>query len=117
MKLVTRFSLILFLVLSACKQQKQEALELTALVDWKPAQEYYKTHLAEAIQYLDSLASISAESAQAKTYFGKARVAFKKAEPFASYINPEVGHRANGPALPFLTDDSQKVLEPVGLQK
>lgn len=110
-------SFLILLVLSSCKQQKQEATELTALVDWQPTQEYYKNHLAEAMNYLDSLAATPIEAAQTKIYFKKARVAFKKAEPYASYINPEVGHRANGPALPFLTDDSQKVLEPVGLQK
>ena len=110
-------SFLILLVLSSCKQQKQEATELTALVDWQPTQEYYKNHLAEAMNYLDSLAATPIEAAQTKIYFKKARVAFKMAEPYASYINPEVGHRANGPALPFLTDDSQKVLEPVGLQK
>lgn len=117
MKLFTRLGLIVLLCFSACKNDKKADETLTALVDWQPTQEYYKMHLAEAMQYLDSLAVTPAESAKAKIYFSKARVAFKKAEPYASYINPVVGHRANGPALPFLTDDSQKVLEPVGLQK
>ena len=117
MKLLTRLGLIVLLCFSACKNDKKADETLTALVDWQPTQNYYKMHLTEAMQYLDSLAVTPAESAKAKIYFSKARVAFKKAEPYASYINPVVGHRANGPALPFLTDDSQKVLEPVGLQK
>ena len=45
------------------------------------------------------------------------RKAFKKAEPYASYLKPEVGHRANGPALPILTEDTQKILAPIGFQK
>jgi cytochrome c peroxidase len=32
-------------------------------------------------------------------------------------LSPEVGHKANGPALPSFTDDTQRVLEPIGLQQ
>src|SRR5690606_22432126 len=37
--------------------------------------------------------------------------------PYASYLNPEVGHRANGPALPVYKEDSGKILFPIGFQK
>jgi cytochrome c peroxidase len=66
---------------------------------------------------LDSLKDISPNTQQAKELFKKVRVAFKKAEPYASYLNPEVGHRVNGPALPIYKEDNGKVLHPVGLQK
>ncbi|RXG15982.1 cytochrome c peroxidase [Leeuwenhoekiella aestuarii] len=117
MKRILITGILIASFVTSCKTETKDQDQLTALVDWQPAQEYYKNHLDTAIQYLDSLALTPIEDPKTKTYFKKARVAFKKAEPYASYINPEVGHRANGPALPFLTDDSQKVLEPVGLQK
>jgi cytochrome c peroxidase len=57
------------------------------------------------------------ESSDAKDIFKSLRIAFKKAEPYASYLSPEVGHKANGPALPSFTDDTQRVLAPIGLQQ
>jgi len=86
-------------------------------IDWKPTQQYYLQNMTEAISYLDSLSEMPMTGDLTKEIFAKARIAFKKAEPYGSYLNPEVGHRANGPALPVVTDDSQKILLPVGLQK
>ena len=60
---------------------------------------------------------VDTESNKAKALFKSLRIAFKKAEPYVSYLNPEVGHSANGPALPSFTDDTQRVLAPIGLQK
>jgi len=86
-------------------------------IDWKPTQQYYLQNMTEAISYLDSLSEMPMTGDLTKEIFAKTRIAFKKAEPYGSYLNPEVGHRANGPALPVVTDDSQKILLPVGLQK
>lgn len=86
-------------------------------VDWGLAHNFYLKNINESIEWLDSLAKLPMESKEAKRVFSKARKAFKRAEPFGAYLNPEIGHRANGPALPILTDDSQRVLRPVGLQK
>ena len=54
---------------------------------------------------------------RAKTIFTLARKEFKIAEPYGSYLNAEVGHRANGPALPIYKEDTGKIMRPFGLQK
>lgn len=107
------FSLSLF----SCKEPSSNNTSLEPIVDWEHAQDYYHQGISQAILYLDSLSKISSSDAMAKVYFKKARTAFKQGEPYASYLNPEVGHRANGPALPTVTDDTQRILNPIGFQK
>ncbi len=113
--------LIFLLVFSlSCKQKPRESVIVAneeSNVDWKPAKDYYLKHITDAITTLDELTKLPMTGDDAKAIFEKARISFKKAEPYASYLNPGVGHRANGPALPIVTDDSQKVLLPIGLQK
>ncbi|UII79726.1 cytochrome-c peroxidase [Flagellimonas sp. CMM7] len=113
--------LVVLLVFSlSCKQKPKESLIASSVeskVDWKPVKDYYLKHITDAITALDELANLPMADDGAKAVFQKARISFKKAEPYASYLNPGVGHRANGPALPIVTNDSQKVLLPVGLQK
>lgn len=101
----------------ACKNLEKKEQEGVLIPNWTSTQDYYLESITNSIAYLDSLAAVSVDAPEAKYYFKHAREAFKKAEPYASYLNPEVGHRANGPALPILTDDSQRVLNPIGLQK
>jgi len=108
------FSLLLFSLIISCK--KQEVI-YTNTVNWKAVQNYYLTNLEVSIKYLDSFTSIDKISEKAKTFFIKSRSAFKKSEPYASYLNPEVGHRTNGPALPVFKEDNSKILIPVGFQK
>ncbi|MDC6354154.1 MULTISPECIES: cytochrome-c peroxidase [unclassified Robiginitalea] len=88
---------------------------------WGGAQAYYARQMETAIRLLDSMAVLHAskttDSAVLRSVFREARRAFKRAEAYGSYLNPEIGHRANGPALPVFTDDSQRVLQPLGLQK
>ncbi|MDY0781537.1 cytochrome-c peroxidase [Tenacibaculum sp. IB213877] len=114
----THIYLVLFLAifLNSCKKN-QDKKEVTPVVNFEIVQNFYLEHINESLVYIDSLAMFPSESTEAKTLFTKLRNAFKKAEPYASYLNPEVGHRANGPALPVLTDDTQRVLHPIGLQK
>ncbi len=113
--------LVVLLVFSlSCKQKPKESVIASneeSKVDWKPVKDYYLKHITDAITALDELSKLPMTSDGAKVVFQKARISFKKAEPYASYLNPGVGHRANGPALPVVTDDSQKILLPVGLQK
>tara|TARA_R110002049_G_scaffold4377_9_gene30564 strand:- start:470 stop:2329 length:1860 start_codon:yes stop_codon:yes gene_type:complete len=109
------FIFFLSIVIYSCKKSKEE--NYTAKVNWSVAQEYYKTHITKAITYLDSLKLEGLKGQKTKFYFKKVRENFKKSEPYASYLNPEVGHRANGPALPFYKEDNGKILEPIGLQK
>ena len=108
--------LSLILLFNSCKKESNTE-ELEERIDWSLAHDFYLEKITEAVQFLDSLQTVEATDPRAKTYFIKARQAFKQAEPFASYLNPEVGHQANGPALPRLTDDTQKVLQPIGFQK
>lgn len=86
-------------------------------IDWTLAQNYYLQHIANATTYLKELDSLPMTGDATKALFKKVRIEFKKAEPYASYLNPTVGHKANGPALPSVTEDSQRLLPPVGLQK
>ena len=113
---------LLLVSLNSCKvdSSKKEYVEdrsPASPLDWGLAHEFYLKNINESIGWLDSLTRLPMESKEAKLVFSKARNAFKRAEPFGAYLNPEIGHRANGPALPILTDDSQRVLQPVGLQK
>lgn len=114
------FIVALCLLAFGCRQNPREtqtAVIEENTVDWKPVQEYYLEQISEALAYTDTLASLPMTGEATQKVFAKTRASFKRAEPFASYLNPEVGHRANGPALPIVTDDSQRVLLPIGLQK
>ena len=108
------------LLFIACKQKSNSATTAMKTVDvitWQKAQTYYIQHMDKAINYLDNLKQAGVNGTKSKYYFAKAREAFKIAEPFASYLNPEVGHRTNGPALPVYKEDTGKILYPIGLQK
>ena len=102
----------LTLLLISCKKEKT-----VTVPDWKITEEFYINALENAILYADSIRMTGINGEKTKYYFSNLRKEFKKAEPFASYINPEVGHRVNGPALPVFKEDNQKTLSPVGLQK
>ncbi|WP_308992067.1 cytochrome c peroxidase [Mariniflexile litorale] len=106
-------TIFLFLILIAsCKKEPT-----IGAVNWSKAQNYYLENIQLSLVYLDSLKLEGFDGEKSKLYFKLAREAFKKGEPYASYLNPEVGHRANGPALPIYKDDSGKILSPVGFQK
>jgi cytochrome c peroxidase len=98
----------------SCNQDKKEMIPI---VNWSFAQEYYAQNLDVALLYIDSLEVSGMHGEKSKKYFELSRAAFKKAEPYASYLNPEVGHRANGPALPIYKEDTGKIIKPVGYQK
>lgn len=110
----TPFLLLIFISLTACNQQKKETIPV---INWSVAQQYYSNHITIALAYIDSLEAEGMHGDKSKTYFALSRAAFKKAEPYASYLNPEVGHRANGPALPIYKEDTGKIIKPVGYQK
>lgn len=106
--------LTLSLFFLSCNNEKKE---LVPVANWKAAQDYYLSNIIASINYLDSLKTETLNGEKAKFYFIKSREHFKKGEPYASYLNPEVGHRANGPALPVFKEDNGKILKPVGFQK
>ncbi|WP_282148223.1 cytochrome-c peroxidase [Algibacter lectus] len=108
------FFLIICISITGCKQDKKETI---SVINWSTAQNYYSQNIDLALSYIDSLETEGMHGKKAKTYFALSRVAFKKAEPYASYLNPEVGHRANGPALPIYKEDTGKIIKPVGYQK
>ena len=99
--------------LFSCKKKVVEE----RVVSWDYAHNYYLENIRKAMTYLEELSEAGVESPNAKELFAKARTSFKKAEPYASYLNPPVGHRVNGPALPVFKEDNEKVLRPIGLQK
>ena len=118
----TILSLFFCFLIVSCKQSPQEKEVVKQEkdengIDWTNAQNYYLENITESLEYLNELDSLPMTGDSTKEVFKKARIAFKKAEPYASYLNPAVGHKANGPALPTVTDDSQRILQPVGLQK
>jgi cytochrome c peroxidase len=108
------FFLLTGILLMSCNQDKKEMIPI---VNWSSAQEYYAQNLEVALLYIDSLEVAGMHGEKSKKYFELSRAAFKKAEPYASYLNPEVGHRANGPALPIYKEDTGKIIKPVGYQK
>ena len=73
--------------------------------------------LRKQLIFLKNWEIIDPGAPQSKKIFRNIRKAWKIAEPFAAYLNPEVGHRINGPALPVFIEDNQRVLPPIGLQK
>ncbi len=108
------FLFTLLFITTSCKKQQDQT---TAVLDWNTAQNYYLEHLDDTIRLLEELKNVGAKSDKAKPLFKTARIAFKQCEPYASYLNPAVGHRVNGPALPVFKEDNNKILKPVGLQK
>ncbi len=121
--LQTKFSFLIYLILivftiASCNKNRKDTsyIEKTQ-PNWEDTRSLYLQEVTTAITLLDSLSTITPSSQDAKTLFKEIRIAFKKAEPFASYLNPEVGHRVNGPALPIYKEDNGKVLNPIGLQK
>ena len=106
-------------LLFSCQSKVEKAPESieSSVSHFTEAQAFYLKHITEAAAWMDSLRAYPSTAPEAKMLFQECRKSFKKAEAFASYLNPEVGHRLNGPALPVLTDDTQKLLLPVGLQK
>ncbi|MGP1993581.1 cytochrome-c peroxidase [Zobellia laminariae] len=113
------FFFILLCSVLSCKNKNDQLAAVHAVdsVDWSYAENFYQKNMTEAVDLIDSLSKVDAESPEAKKIFTALRVAFKKAEPYASYLNPEVGHRANGPALPVFAEDTERILNPIGLQK
>lgn len=91
--------------------------KVTKAVSWDLARASYLRSIQNANQYIDSLLIVEPNDPKAKLLFIQLRRQFKKAEPYASYLNPEVGHRANGPALPLYKEDTGKIMRPFGLQK
>lgn len=108
------WTLLVLVFLASCKNK--ETTEKVVVVDWAPAQQYYQTQMDEALALMDSLKAAGPVSPRSKAIFIKTRQAFKRAEPFASYLNPAVGHKVNGPPLPVFLDDNSRVMPAVGLQ-
>ena len=111
--------ILLGILFSCGKKEKKStnSIDNSTTTLWADVQKYYVDQMSTAILHIDSLALVPADSKKAKQHFKQLRSAFKKAEPYASYLKPEEGHRVNGPALPVLTEDTQKALAPFGLQK
>jgi cytochrome c peroxidase len=86
-------------------------------VQWEKTKGLYFTSLHKAIDLLEELGNYDPLAPQSKEIFRNLRIAWKIAEPFAAYLNPEVGHKINGSALPIFIEDNQRVLPPIGLQK
>ncbi|WP_299215173.1 cytochrome c peroxidase [uncultured Dokdonia sp.] len=116
-----KFSLLnifIFGFFFSCNENSKDTSYIQTLEpDWKSTQVLYLQEINKTIVLLDSLKDISPNAPEAKEIFKKIRIAFKKAEPYASYLNPEVGHRINSPALPIYKEDNGKTLYPIGLQK
>ncbi len=106
------YLLCIFLLFLSCAEEKEEIL-----VDWTTVQNQYLSNIVNSSIYLDSLLYLEPNDREAKRIFTLARQEFKKGEAYASYLNPEVGHRANGPALPYYKEDTGKIMRPFGLQK
>lgn len=109
--------LTLLLLLFASCQNKNTTYTENSQANWEAARSIYRSEIEKAIAGIDSLKDLTATDEQAKSIFKNLRIAFKKAEPYGSYLNPAVGHRVNGPALPIYKEDNGRIMNPVGLQK
>ncbi|TVZ53339.1 cytochrome c peroxidase [Dokdonia sp. Hel_I_53] len=116
-KVLQYFILGLFGFFSILSCDQKENYSVQIVPDWDGARAIYLSEIKKTIKGIDSLATIDAQDPNAKAIFKNTRIAFKKAEPYASYLNPPVGHRVNGPALPIYKEDNGKTLHPVGFQK
>ncbi|MEO1256519.1 MAG: cytochrome c peroxidase, partial [Bacteroidota bacterium] len=97
----------LVFLISSCADQ-------TKGVDFDAVQVFVSAQLEQAIEKTEMLTMDPL--ADRKAVFAAARLAFKKAEPFAAYLHPEAAHRVNGPPLPVFREDNSKVLPSVGFQ-
>ncbi|WP_373056093.1 cytochrome-c peroxidase [Zunongwangia sp. H14] len=113
MRLSKLLALLAVIILCSCDQSTSDEY----VINWEGTRQYYLKHLKKAKEGLRQLESKDPEDTGNKALFAEIRNNFKIAEPYASYLNPEVGHRANGPALPVFREDNGKVLAPIGLQK
>ncbi|NIJ45013.1 cytochrome c peroxidase [Wenyingzhuangia heitensis] len=104
---------LFFLTLFSCNSKKKEI----TTVDWSVVHRFYVDNLNTTIALLDDLDTLQVQSPNNQIVLKKIRTAFKKCEPFVSYLNPKSGHKVNGPALPVFRENSGKLLEPIGLQK
>jgi len=123
MRALFRFILIAmkYLILIACFaflmigcQPKENEGQIK--VDFKSVQHYVVKNLGLAITITDSLNQFLTDKEKCQTLFIQARSAYKKAEPFAAYLNSENATRVNGPPLPVYREDNGKVLTPIGYQ-
>ncbi len=111
------------IILTGCKkasekiEQVPKSSQESSNIDWGKGQKYYSSQIIEAIKWLDTLQKVGFLQEETKPTFFRVRSFFKKAEPFAGYLNPETTHKTNGPALPIYKEDSGKVVQPVGFQK
>ncbi|WP_051201420.1 cytochrome c peroxidase [Christiangramia portivictoriae] len=107
--LITQFS---------CKQESEYmAINSETGTSWDQAHKFYENSLRHSIEFLAEVKSNGLKDPSNKELFRQARQEWKKAEPFAAYLNSPVGHRVNGPALPVFLEDNSRFMPAVGLQK
>lgn len=111
--LLSVFILVFF---TACtSKDKKEYTNIQ--VDWSKIQNYYLQNLEEALKLHDSINVVKTDSKENKEFFKQIRFAYKKAEAYCAYLNPEATSKLNGPSLPVFRENSGKVLTPIGLQR
>ncbi|WMN07735.1 cytochrome c peroxidase [Marivirga arenosa] len=106
----TYLPLLFLIIFAACKNTSEPQQ-----INWNLSQDYYQTALKKAIDSLEHL-NTKMNQAHAIQSLKDIRLNFKKAESYAAHINPEVGSKVNGPALPIFKEDNLKILDPIGLQ-
>lgn len=117
------YSLILFcLFIYSCKEEAQyrpsvEWVERKQEVNWNATRQYYLNSIDSTIVLLEQLEKPDLKENDARKIFITVRREFKKAEPYAAYLNPAVGKLVNGAALPVFKEDNRQILPPIGLQK
>ncbi|MDT0688155.1 cytochrome c peroxidase [Salegentibacter sp. F188] len=118
------FLLLLYILINFSCKHNEEYVDLsineeqaTEIVNWENPREFYLESIEKSIAHLEEVKKIGQNDEKSKEVFELARAEFKKAEPYASYLNPPVGHRVNGPALPVFLEDNSRTMPPVGLQK
>ncbi len=107
-KILLGFSLAL--LITSCKKVPK------VTVHFNKVQTYVSEAMNEAYQLTDSLKSLVNKPDLLQKTFLQARLAYKKAEPFATVYNSDAAHSVNGPPLPVFREDNGKVLPSIGFQ-
>lgn len=105
---IAMFVSLLMSILAGC--QKKDVR-----VDFLSVQQYVVENLNTVVA--ETMLVAKAETIEERrAHFILARNAWKRAEPFAQYLNADNAHRVNGPPLPVFREDNGKVLPSISLQ-
>ena len=107
------FSILLATVLLWCACDKSSDCIST---NYSAVSQYAVSRIDSSLKYLHQIKADSYFEKENKRNFLQARKYYKQTEPFARYVNAQLAHKVNGPALPLFGEDNGRIFSPMGLQ-